>query len=96
MEALLQRLYHGQLAPAEQYRPRQEEHRQLLEQFYRRYEGFTKELEGIDPSLGKRFTQIMDEQFEAIPLEESEIFIDGFRLGAGMMIEVLYSVPGRE
>lgn len=36
----------------------------------------------------QEFTQIMDEQLSAIPLEISEMFIEGFRLGARMMIEI--------
>lgn len=30
----------------------------------------------------------MDEQLDMLPLELSEMFIDGFRLGARMIIEV--------
>lgn len=30
----------------------------------------------------------MDEEFDAVPLELSETFISGFRLGAKMMIEI--------
>lgn len=30
----------------------------------------------------------MDEQLDTLPLEMSEMFIDGFRLGARMMIEI--------
>ena len=38
--------------------------------------------------LDTRFVEIMDEQLDTIPYEISNMFIDGFRLGARMMIEV--------
>lgn len=37
----------------------------------------------------------MDEQLALFPLEQAESFIKGFRLGAGIMIEVL-SPPAKE
>ena len=38
--------------------------------------------------MDTRFVEIMDEQLDTIPYEISNMFIDGFRLGARMMIEV--------
>ena len=42
----------------------------------------------MEPPLAKRFIEIMDEQLDTVPIEMSEMFIDGFRLGARMMIEI--------
>lgn len=36
----------------------------------------------------------MDEQLALFPLEMAESFIKGFRLGAGIMMEV-FSLPGK-
>jgi len=33
----------------------------------------------------------MDEQFETVPLDFFQMFSDGFKLGAKMMIKVIYS-----
>lgn len=44
--------------------------------------------EKTEPPLDERFLEIMDEQLKTVPLEISEMFIDGFRLGARMMIEI--------
>lgn len=38
--------------------------------------------------LDKRFIEIMDEQLDVIPYDFSEMFIDGFRLGARIMIDI--------
>lgn len=45
----------------------------------------------LNPPLDKRFIKIMDEQLDVIPYEFSEMFIDGFKLGAKMMAEVFRS-----
>lgn len=85
MDKILQALYSGEIYPVEQYRPMIEEYIALRKNHYKSYEDFIKKL-GIP--LDKEFIQIMDEQLDAVPLELSEMFIDGFRLGARMMIEV--------
>lgn len=42
----------------------------------------------IGSPLDEDFVRIMDEQLDTLPFELSEMFIDGFRLGAKIMIEV--------
>lgn len=88
MDKILQQLYNGEIYPAEQFRPMLDEYKELREKQYQNYEDFTKELEQLQPPLHKRFIKIMDEQLDTVPLELSQMFIDGFRLGAKMMIEV--------
>lgn len=85
MDKILQALYDGKIFPAEQYRPITEEYIALWKKHYQSYEDFVKKL---GSPLDKEFIRIMDEQIDTIPLELSEMFIDGFRLGARMMIEV--------
>lgn len=48
-------------------------------------------IEKLGNPLDKEFIKIMDEQFETAPLDFFQMFSDGFKLGAKMMIEVLYS-----
>jgi hypothetical protein len=85
MDKILQALYDGKIFPAEHYHPMTKEYITLWKKHYQNYEDFVKKL---GSPLGKEFTRIMDEQIDTIPLELSEMFIDGFRLGARMMIEV--------
>ncbi|WP_027399170.1 DUF6809 family protein [Anaerovorax odorimutans] len=89
MESILLQLYNGEIFPAEQFRPKMEEYVKMRKEHYHNYEDFTKKLKELDPALYGQFIKIMDEQFCEIPLEISEMFIDGFKLGAKMMIEVL-------
>lgn len=48
-------------------------------------------IEKLGSPLDKEFIKIMDEQFETVPLDFFQMFSDGFKLGAKMMIDVLYS-----
>lgn len=85
MDNVLQTLYNGEIFPANQYIPQWEEYKALQEKQYQRYADFVSKL---DPPLDREFKQIIDEQFDLLPYEWSQMFIDGFRLGAKMMIEV--------
>ena len=87
MDTILQQLYDGKIFPAEQYRPTVEEYKKLYKKHYQHYEDFIKELSQLQKPLDTRFVEIMDEQLDTIPYEISNMFIDGFRLGARMMIE---------
>lgn len=89
MTTILQQLYNGEIFPAEQYRPMQQEYKRMRQEHYRHYEDFIRELDKLEPSLSKRFIEIMDEQLDAVPFECSELFTGGFRLGAQLMLEVL-------
>ncbi|MEW4411423.1 DUF6809 family protein [Clostridium sp. AN503] len=88
MQEILKQLYNGEISPAEQYLPFMEEYKKLWKEQYQHYEDFVQELNKLSTPLGDRFIKIMNEQLETIPLELSEMFIDGFRLGVKMMIEV--------
>ena len=80
-------LYYGKIAPAEQYQPIMEELIALQKEHYRHYDEFIKKL---GSPLNEEFESIMDEQLEILPFDFSQTFIDGFRLGARMMIEILW------
>lgn len=80
-------LYYGRIAPAEQYEPLIEEFSALQKKHYQHYDEFVKKLGN---PLNKEFESIMDEQLEVLPFDFSQTFIDGFRLGAKMMMEILW------
>lgn len=85
MDKILQALYSGKIYPQEQYRPMIEEYSNLMKKNYQNYQDFIKK---IGSPHDEEFIRIMDEQLTAVPFELSEMFIDGFRLGARMMIEI--------
>ena len=93
MSKILQDLYNGEIYPAEQYLPKIEEYSALRKKHYEHYEDFIQKL---GSPLDKEFIQIMDEQLDTLPIEFSEMFIDGFRLGAKMIIEVFESKYEKE
>lgn len=85
MDKILRQLYEGEIYPAEQYKPMLKEYTVLRQKQLEHYEEFIKKL---DSPLDKEFKQIMDEQLDTLPLDFYQMFNDGFRLGAKMMIEV--------
>lgn len=88
MDSILNQLYNGQIYPAEQYRPLLKEYKEIHEQYNRHYKILIDKIKKINPSLEEEFTAILDRQLHVSSLELSQMFIDGFRLGAQMMIEV--------
>lgn len=85
MDKTLQDLYYGKLNPAEQFQPLIDEFYTLQQKFYRDYDDFIKKL---DSPLDQEFKRIMDEQLNLLPLNLTQSFIDGFRLGAKIVIEI--------
>lgn len=88
MKSILSELYEGNIFPAEQYSSKSEEYRQIYQKHYKHYEDFIKTLSKLEPPLDKQFIKILDEQLDVIPYEFSEMFTDGFRLGARVMIDI--------
>lgn len=90
MKSILQQLYDGELYPGEQLCSQLEEYREKRGQYSSHYENFMEQLSSLNPQLGEQFSQIIEEQMELIPYEGSELFINGFRMGAKMMLEILW------
>lgn len=88
MESVLEQLYFGKIYPAEQYAANGEEYRKLSRENAEHYEEFMETLRQLNPPLDNRFGEIMDERGEVMTYELSEMFINGFRLGARMMAEI--------
>lgn len=86
-DKILQDLYHGRISPIDQYGPLIEEFSTLQKKYYRHYDAF---IEKVGSPLDKEFESILDEQLEMLPFDFSQTFIDGFRLGARMMLEILW------
>lgn len=86
MSTLLQQLYNGEIFPAEHYRPYLEEYKVMRKKHLENYDSFIQKL---GSPLDKEFIKIMDEQLDTLPLDFFQMFSDGFKLRAKMMIEVL-------
>lgn len=95
MSTTLEQLYYGDIIPSEQCHPVQSDYRKCQAKASQRYEDFVKELKQLDPDLSARFIQIMDEHSRIFSMECTSNYIDGFRLGAQIMIEVLHDTPNQ-
>ena len=80
MKSILHQLYDGEIAPWEQFTPTLTDCRAKRQEHLRRT---------LTEEQRKELEEVMDEQLALFPLEQAESFIKGFRLGAGIMMEVL-------
>ena len=88
MQSTLYQLYKGELHPLEHYTSLLKEYQDLLKKHHLRYDHLEGELEKINPQLKQHLVRLLDEQFEEIYWETAQMFIDGFCLGAKIMVEV--------
>ena len=86
MQNIILELYQGNISPEEHYRPKIDEHRKILQERSERCDSF---MEKLPEELHLEFIQIYDERSDTLPFELGETFVDGFRLGAQMMLDVL-------
>ncbi len=88
MKSVLYQLYEGDLHPMEKYHSFLKEHRELLKKKHFRYDDIKEQLLQINPDLRWELEHFLEEQWEAMNWDTTQVFIDGFCLGARMMIEV--------
>ena len=91
MKSILHQLYDGEIAPWEQCVTRLTDCRAKRQEHLRHYESLRRTL---TEEQRKELEEVMDEQLALFPLEQADSFIKGFRLGASIMMEVLF--PDRE
>lgn len=85
MKDTLETLFYGGIYPAEQFLPRQEEYSALRKKLQERYQKLCGKL---DADLRREFDVLIEEQLDAYAMENMEMFIGGYRLGAKLTIEV--------
>lgn len=95
MDYILDKLYHGELHPEAQYRPKLEAHIDLCRRQQASYHAFAERLAKIDPALRKEFLDLMEGYLDTARLDLCEAYMDGYCLGVRMMAEV-YSRSGPE
>ncbi|MCI8335949.1 MAG: hypothetical protein HFI72_02100 [Peptococcaceae bacterium] len=88
MKSPLLQLYEGELAPLEDYQEDIAEYRRLLKIIHLREDSFGQKLKEIDPKLKEEFERLQSEQLEEIYWQPAQSYIDGFRLGAKIMIDI--------
>lgn len=85
MDKILRMLYEGKINPLEQNHPKTREHIKRQKEFVLHFDAFQKKLEG---PLNEEFEKLRGEEQDLTYLEYLQMFIDGFRFGVRMMIEV--------
>lgn len=91
MDKLLKNLYDGTLEPSSRYYAKTKEYQEVCLLHRKHYQEFIEKLQQHDVRLVGEFLNILDDQISEIPFEISEVWIDGFRLGSRMTMEILDS-----
>lgn len=96
MKSSISELYYGNLYPFLTYKPALEETARLFKAAGGRYDRFRARL---PEEMREPFDALLEDKSAMLLLEMEESFIDGFRIGARLMLEVFYNVaaaPGTE
>lgn len=86
MSSVLQSLYYGHLLPEEQVVPKDPKYRQLSRELSEAMMGWREKLSSEEFA---DLEALIDLQQQIQGMEMAAAFTQGFRLGAGLMIEVL-------
>lgn len=92
MGKILDKLYAGELHPADRMIQDCGEYEAMCRKSLREMERFTDKL---DADMKLEFDTLMEHYLELTYMEKSHTFSDGFRMGAGIMCEVFFD-NGRE
>lgn len=91
MEDIIKQLYNGRLYPAEQYQPCSEAYQAKYKQYSSHLDGLLKQLESISPSLSEELDALISERNALASTEVEENYIEGFRLGAALIMDILHN-----
>lgn len=89
---VLERLYE-EISLSEEYSSITKEQEAVRKKQMEHYRSF---IEKLGSPLDQEFIDIMDEQLETVPFNFYHMFEEGFKLGAKMMIEILYDKEEEE
>ena len=90
MSTLLEQLYGGEIYPAEKIVVRTPEYRELSRKISDEKTYFNSVLSSKD---GERFEDLGDMELQRSSAYAFENFVYGFRLGAGLILETLDTLP---
>ena len=93
LKSILLELFQGEIAPLDRYKVILKEYKEQWENTMKSENSFVKKL---DEPLREEFEKLMDDHFDLIPLEMSDVFAEGFRIGARMMVESLWGKDSNE
>ena len=90
MQEIIEKIYRGELYPAEQIDPMLQDFRVKWEESKDNTAAFSNQL---SDELKPLFEAVMVDKLEIAALEQTQAFVDGFKLGAKLLVEVLAETP---
>lgn len=85
MEDILERLYDGELDPCYRHRDAMGKAGEAYRKAHRAYEAF---LQKLPDELKEEYEAFIDKQLDCYPLEMEQVFVEGFRTGVRIMVEM--------
>ena len=76
--------------------PKEESLKEYKEQWENTMKSENSFVKKLDEPLREEFEKLMDDHFDLTPLEMSDVFAEGFRIGARMMVESLWGKDSNE
>jgi len=90
MQDIIEKIYRGELYPAEQIEPMLQDFRVKWEESKDNVDDFHNRL---TEELKPLFEAVMVGKLEIATLEQTQAFVDGFKLGARLLVEVFATAP---
>ena len=88
MRSTLLQLYHEGLFLPSSHNDQIAQHRNKRRMCYQKHDDFIAKIRAVDPKLEPEFEKIMEEFLECELLELPETFVEGFRMGAKLMLDI--------
>lgn len=87
MQKIIEKIYRGEIYPAEQIDPMLQNFREKWEKSKSNAEAFS---ERLSDEFRPLFEAVMADKLEIATLEQTQAFVDGFKLGAKLLVEVIF------
>lgn len=84
-KSILEHLYQGTMVPCEKYQTILNQYSDKKDRVYNGYEAL---LNKLPHPLQEELEQVIDSHYSLLPIEYEQTFIDGFKLGVKMMMEI--------
>lgn len=96
MKSILEKLYDGEIHPAEDLCGSKEYQRFHNTKHTSEHDQIYKDLKALDGDVQRRLLEYMEHQTELLSAETPAAFVCGFRLGARIMIEIFQATEPEE
>lgn len=89
MQEILEKIYYGTLTPATHQQTDIENYNILQKSHIAKYSELLSDIEKLDRNLAAKLKEYNEDLFEFPAYESEAAFIDGFRTGAKLILEIL-------